>query len=546
MANTKEIPELSFLSFFTYQELTDFANSLASARPDLCRLGSLGKSREGREMRLLVITDYSTGDPEDKPGYLIYGNIHATELAGTHAALYAAQQLLIDHENSDLLKNVAFYIIPRLNPDGAEFVVATSGPVRSRTDRSEPEPNTLYPKDMNGDGLILSMRQEHPDGTSAIDPEDSRLLIKRKADSKGPFYRVLPEGEIHQWDGSDHISIDGRGFDWNRNWSYDWQPEPKQGGAGDFPFSELEMRHLAGFIYNRPNLFGVSDYHTGPNAVLKPPSRGSEKDLDAGDLRTMEDLARIGSKHTGFPITPIVKYHWKRGRDTDSHGTSTTSYYHLGLFVIAFELGVMKNSAGITTEQQFAVQNDEDRQEQMRKLMKWWDEQEERDPIYQDWKAFQHPQLGQVEIGGFLRRHMSNPALRDLKKIAEGTYKFALEHAAKHPRITLEDLQVEAVDGQVYRIRARVANRGEFPTHISNKGKSLRRPRPVRLEFHPAQGVQLLSSQGHCSLGHLGRITSSRLLEWFVLAPQDEELLCEIRVFGSTGGNIQELVHKSR
>jgi hypothetical protein len=542
MAKTTEIPELSFRAFFTYQEVTDFAKSLVSVRPDLCRLSSLGKSREGREIHLLTVTDHASGTPEDKPGYLIEGNIHATELSGTHAALYTARQLLVDYDNSDLLKNVVFYIVPRLNPDGAEFVVTTSGPVRSRTDRSQPEPNTLYPKDMNGDGLILSMRQEHPDGAFVIDPQDSRLLIRREADSEAPFYRVLPEGEIYQWDGTDHISIDGRSFDWNRNWSYDWRPEPEQHGAGDFPFSEPEMRHIAEFIYSRPNLFGALEYHAGPNAVLRPPSAGSEDDLDENDLRVMEDLARIGSKHTGFPVIPIVKYHWKRGRDTGTRGTSATFYYHLGLFMFAFELGTIQNSAGITTEQQFAVQDDKDREGLMRKLMQWWDKQKEREPIYQPWEPFQHPQLGEVEIGGFLRHHIAGPTLRDLAKISEGTYKFTLEHARKHPLIVLEDVHANGVGEQIFRIRARVANRGEFPTHVSSKGKNLRRPRPVRLEFHPAEGVELLSAQGHYFLGHLGGITSSRLLEWFVSAPEGVEDLCEIRVLGGAGGNVKQLV----
>jgi len=543
MGNTTEIPKLSFRSFFTYQEVTDFVELLASAKPDLCRLSSLGKSRDGREIHLLTITDYDSGAPEDKPGYLIHGNIHATELSGTHAALYTARQLLADCDSSDLLKNVVFYIVPRINPDGAEFVVTTSGPIRSRTERSQPEPNELHPRDMNGDGLILSMRQEHPDGAFVVDPDDARLLIRRRADSEEPFYRVLLEGEIHQWDGTDHISIGGRSLDWNRNWSYDWRPEPEQHGAGDFPFSELEMRCMAEFIHSRPNLFGVLGYHTGPAAVLRPPSTGSDTDLDESDVQEMEDLARIGSKHTDFPVVPVVKYHRDRGRDINLRGHfHNFGYHHLGLFVFEFELGIMKNSAGITTEQQFEVETDEDSEAQMRKLMKWWDEQEEREPIYQDWQPFDHPQLGKVEIGGFLRRHLSNPTLRDLAKISEGTYKFTLEHAAKRPRIVLEDVQTDAMGGQVFRIRARAANRGEFPTNVSNKGKKLRRLRPVRVEFHPAEGVDLLSAQGHYSLGHLTGITGGRSLEWFVSAPEGKEDLCEIRVLGGTGGNVKQSV----
>ena len=540
MERKDDVPELSFQAFLTYQGLTDFIISLASIRPDLCQLGSLGESREGRKIHLLTITDFSSGDPEDKPAYLIHGNIHATELAGTHAALYTARQLLVDDSVSDMLKDVVFYVVPRLNPDGAEFVATTSGPIRSRTDRSIPEANTLYPKDMNGDGLILTMRQEHPDGAFISDPQDPRLVIRRKADSKGPFYRLMPEGEIYNWDGSDNVSIDGRRFDWNRNWSYDWRPEPEQYGAGDFPFSEKEMRHVAEFIHSKPNLFGILGYHTGPAAVLRPPSTGSDSDLDEHDVRVMDDLAEIGSKYTGFPVIPVVKYHEKRSRDINLRGHfHNFGYHHLGLFVFEFELGVIENSAGISTEEQFGVQNEDEEEEQRRKVIHWWDEQTEKDQIFKMWEAFQHPQLGKVEIGGFLNQHVGNPTLQDLKQISEGTYKFTLDHVRKHPKVVLEDVQVEPVGGQVFRIRVRVANRGEFPTNVSNKGRNLRRIMPVRVEFNSVEGVKLLSAQGHYNLGHLGSITDSRFLEWFVFNPDRRQVLCEINIIGGTGGNIR-------
>ena len=144
MAESARLPTLPFGRFLKYQDIDDFVKALASARPKLCRLGSLGKSREGRGIHLLTVTDFETGNPEDRPGYLIHGNIHAGELAGAHAALYTARQLLADHRRSDLLRRVTFYIVPRINPDGAEFVVTTAGRIRSRSDRSEQRPNTLY------------------------------------------------------------------------------------------------------------------------------------------------------------------------------------------------------------------------------------------------------------------------------------------------------------------------------------------------------------------------------------------------------------------
>ena len=536
MAKKKSIPTLSFRRFFTYQEVTDFLEELARARPDLCRLETLGESREGRQVHLLVVTDLRTGAPEDKPAYLVHGNIHASELAGTHAALYTARQLLDDAP--ELLQRVVFYIVPRLNPDGAEFAVTTQGRVRSRTDVSDRRPNCLYQEDVDGDGLILTMRQQHPNGTFVRDLKDPRLMVQRKFDSKGPFYRVLPEGIIHDWDGSDEIREGGRYFDWNRNWSYDWRPEPEQGGAGDFPFSEVEMRHMGTFLHARTNLFGVLGYHTGPAAVLRPPSTGADADLDADDVWVMEDLAEIASEETGFPVVPVVKYHMERSRDINLRGHfHNFGYHHLGLFVFEFELGTMRNSAGISTQEQFSVRVEEESEAQMRKVLRWWDRQKSKPPLFRPWKKSEHPQLGEVEIGGFLFPQLANPAVGDLRKIARGTYRFTLEHARRHPRIVVEDLQVDAVGKGVFRIRGRVANRGAFPTHVTNRGRNLRRLRPVRVDFDPAEGVEVLSYQAHHDLGHLGGETGSKVLEWFVVGKGKD--LGEVRVQGGTGGNLR-------
>jgi hypothetical protein len=69
----------------------------------------------------------------------------------------------------------------------------------------------------------------------------------------------------------------GRSFDWNRNWPYNWRPE--QIGAGDYPFSEQELRHFADFLYSHPQIFAILGYHCGKASIIRPPASGSRKDL---------------------------------------------------------------------------------------------------------------------------------------------------------------------------------------------------------------------------------------------------------------------------
>ncbi len=529
------LPPVPFAGFLTSAEVTQYVQSLAAARPGYCRLESLGPSREGRPLHLLVLSDLRTGRAEDRPAYLIHANIHAVEVAGTHLALHTARQLL--STDLALLGEVTFYIVPRLNPDGAEYAVGTGGSVRSRLDCSERTANALYPQDVNGDGRVLTMRQVHPDGPFACDARESRLMVRRRAGMAGPFYRLLPEGLIHAWDGSDQVRLGGRSLDWNRNWSYDWRPEPEQPGAGDFPFSEPEMHHLARFLHERSNLFGVLGYHTGPGAVLRPPSTGSDADLPEADVRLLEDLARSGARATGLPVYPVIKYHYTWQRDINLRGHfHNFGYHHLGLHVFEFELGTARDSAGLDAGRQLGVLSDEEAEAQMRELFRWWDGPGRRHPLFCPWQPYCHPQLGEVEIGGFLSCGLANQTLARLRSLARGTHAFTLEHVRRRPRVAVEEVQADDLGSQVWRVRARVANRGELPTHVTARGAGLRRLRPVTVEFHPRG--ELLSRQAHHELGHLTGLTGSRCLEWFVRQPPGDADLGEVRVQGGAGGNL--------
>ena len=533
----KRLIEIPFRRFFTYAEVSDLVQKLAAARPGLARAESLGKSREGREQWMLTITDFGTGAPEEKPAYVIHGNIHAPELSGTHAALYTARQLLADYPaRTKLLAHVAFHVIPRINPDGAEMVVTTSANVRSRIDRAGLPPNTVVARDMDGDGLALSMRIQRPDGDQTPDPKDPRLLIRRKADSKGPFYKVYPEGEIANWDGSDNFQGENRHIDWNRQWSFEWKPEPEQWGAGDFPYSEPEMRNFAQFIMAHPNVFGILGYHTGPAAFLRPPSVPGDSAIDESDLRRMEELGAAAKKYTGLPVTPVYRYCGKRSRDIALHGHfPSTGYQHWGLFVFEFELGTIMDSAGMGFDECMSWHTDEERQEGARRLMRWWDKQGRKPGIFVPWRKFNHPQLGPVEIGGRVLRDWAGMTLPDLKKRSAGTYRFTLHHAALHPRVEIEEASVTRVGEGVWRIRARVANRGALPTHVTARGAKLRRLPTVRVEFAPGAGVELLSLAGHQDVGHLAGLTGQRTLEWFVRGPRGGS--CRVGVRGGTGGD---------
>ncbi len=121
-------PVPRFDQFYRHAELTRLLQDYAAAAPQLIALSSLGKSFEGRDIWLLTITNQATGADTDKPAFWVDGNIHAAELTAGTACLYWLHQLVSgfgsDARITELLNTRVVYMVPRLNPDGAELALA--------------------------------------------------------------------------------------------------------------------------------------------------------------------------------------------------------------------------------------------------------------------------------------------------------------------------------------------------------------------------------------------------------------------------------------
>lgn len=166
------MPAIRFDRFYRYGELTALLQAFAAEHPELVSLESIGRSHEGRDLWVATLTRKSTGAAADKPAFWVDGNIHATELAASAAALYLLDALVTgygrDADVTRLLDTRALYVCPRVNPDGAEWALADSPRlVRSSTrpyPYDEDPPDGLSVEDIDGNGLILQMRIPDPNG----------------------------------------------------------------------------------------------------------------------------------------------------------------------------------------------------------------------------------------------------------------------------------------------------------------------------------------------------------------------------------------------
>src|SRR5262245_18137080 len=119
---------LQFDHLYRYDELTAALQKLAAARPDLINVESIGRSHEGRDIWLATVTNSATGPHHEKPGIWVGANIHSVEHTGALAALHLLDTLVSEHGVDDKVTRAVdtrtFYVVPRVNPDGAELALA--------------------------------------------------------------------------------------------------------------------------------------------------------------------------------------------------------------------------------------------------------------------------------------------------------------------------------------------------------------------------------------------------------------------------------------
>src|SRR6056297_2311644 len=179
---------INYDKYLKYEEIKNALHTFAEKYPEKAKLEVIGKSYEGRDVFAMTITDFNSGEAENKPAMYVDANIHAGEVTGSMAALHLIETLLTsnDQKTKRLLETKTFYILPRINPDGAELYLTSPYTLRSSVRpfpnyRKDEDPAGLHAEDVNNDGKILLMRmRDDRRGAWKVSPEDSRLMIKRK------------------------------------------------------------------------------------------------------------------------------------------------------------------------------------------------------------------------------------------------------------------------------------------------------------------------------------------------------------------------------
>lgn len=532
-----------------YLRYTDLDTQLAGwceAFPSLVRRESIAKSPEGREVWLVTV------GPEAervRPSVWVDANMHASEFSGTSVALAIVEDVLRLHLDegwvprglsevaAKRLRELKFYVVPRMAPDGAETVLGEGRYVRSNPREHLVKKGPRWRScDVDGDGRALLMRVEDPGGEFVTAPEFQGLLVPRRIDDPGPYYKVFPEGVIDGFDG-DHVPtpfyLSDNDIDLNRNFPWKWRPEPEQAGAGPYPMSEPESRAVVEFMVAHPEIFASLNLHTFGGVFIRPSGHCSDARLNQEDLAVWRQVEQWNEQCTGYPtVSGYDDFLYEPEKPL--YGSLTDFGYHQrGVLAYACELWDLFKRLGIARKRPFVDHYAYMTRADLVALARW-DQSQNASRIVRPWKAFNHPQLGWVEVGGLdLRVGVWNPPNDLLGGICAEQSGAFLRVAAMAPSVSIERLTVTAVSDGVWHVKATVQNHGYLATSGVASAKEFSWNLPMVAELR-CEGCTVISpGEVRRTLGHLdgwGRglygeslfylrsrgNTATRVVEWVI------------------------------
>ena len=546
--------------YYNYKELTEFIKYYSESFPDFMKYRSIGVTSEQRQIWMVSLSNFKSGPPEDKPGFLIDANMHASEISGTQVCIYTIHHILSEIKTNKefqiLLNQVCIQIIPRICPDAAEHYMQSDEEIRSSM---EPWPlpvpvNQFCQQDMDGNNLILQMRKKDSAGVFKTSAKNKSLMVQRQQDDfdfasdDTEFYSLYPEGYFLDQDKKmkeffrTNYSAQ-RGIDLNRQFPAGYRPEGEQMGAGPYNGFVPEARYMMEFVTSQPRIFGHLNLHTYGGLVLKSPAGFADDKVPEHDMMVLNQIKTKAAEVSGYYAVDTFKDFRYTERDVISGSLADWTFAHRGIYSSVIEIWDVWRAAGMTEVKDHVSRFFWPKEEDLVKIYAWAKKNFPTKYFYTEWKKFDHPQIGEVEIGGWKKSGIfRNPPEKLLETECEKVFKIAMTQVKITPVVKVKIKKVKKISKDSTLVTLVFQNSGYLPTHGSDqavKSGAVKKPL-IHIELEKNQ--KLIQGDKKFEVDHLmGR---TRFLPWhtplgFVARPNTHEIQLQWVVQGSGAVNIR-------
>lgn len=499
---------------------------LISERTPFARRLDLGTLPGGRRVPAMLFGAEGPLPLEERPVVLMLGSLDGESPAGGLAVLHVAGELL--REPAGLSNGVAFAAVPWASPEAQELSLqgrSADGrnllPVDEDRDRRVDEDG---PDDLDGDGMIVQMLVEDPEGLWVRAP-GQRLLSRAKA-GDAPRYSLCLEGKDDDGDG--RFNEDGPGgVVLDLNFPVGREGPWKDNLAGLSPLSDPLARNYADFALVRHA--AVVILFQGSHGRLAIPG-GSKATAAAGwmpeaDRGVYEKLLTSFQTATGRRTGALSTLYESRGRER--RGAALDWFYSVAG---ALAVEVAPWGPALDAPAESAPENarfDSTRGDEKKKPLEgvaaedqaWirWLDDTSGGIGFIDWHPVDVGLGRQVLVGGWEPGARSAPPPQHVARALQGLAEFTRRVSASLPRLEVRLSEVSR-DGEVCKIRARVANVGQLPTGLSVSDARVDSV-GAWLMLELPTGAKLIAGSERCRLSRLAGGGSSRECEWIVVAP---------------------------
>ncbi len=473
--------EVAWNRYYDTKQLYEIMVRMQKAYPDLVTLSSIGKSVEGKDLWMMRISSASKGDPDRKPAMYIDGNIHSNEIQGAEVVLYTAWYVTELYDEVEwirqLLDEKTLYVIPSINPDARDYFIYNANTMHSprsglakRDDDGDGEVNEDGFDDLDKDGNITFMRISDPNGRFKKDVSDPRLMTQVAAGEKGEYTILGWEGIDNDGDGQ--VNEDNPGFyDPNRDWAWNWAPRYIQGGSDHYPFTFPENRSIKDFFLKHENIAAAQSFHNNGGMILRGPgSKSDEGTYSRQDIQTYDFLGQLGEEQLpGYKYMVI----WK---DLYTVYGGEIEWFYGGRGILSFTNELWSEF------DYFRRAKDSTRDVTQQDIYRF-----DRIMLFNEgivpWKKFQHPQYGEIEIGGIKKAWTRTAPSFMIEDMCHRNMAFTLFHLYHTPKVSVDSIIVKDLTGGLKEVTAILANQRVIPTHTFQDVKNkITRPDWVTLK----------------------------------------------------------------
>jgi len=212
-------------------------------------------------------------------------------------------------------------------------------------------------------------------------------------------------------------------------------------------------------------------------------------------------------------------------------GLMDWTYEEMGIISLGTELWDLEREAGVEKE---GYLNLYPRNEEVQQKVYDYVQKHVGEKGWRPWKKFDHPQLGEIEIGGMVNIWTyRNPPGHLLEDMCRKNVLFNLKHAAAAPQVRIDAVDVTPLGSDLYKVRAVISNYGYLPTNLSDVAVANKVAKPVLAKIS-VDGGEVLMNPPTADLGNLaGRnerlypyspwgqqwTANAKPAEWLVRAP---------------------------